>query len=134
MVYVLYLYLHTNIMKKVSFLVVTRANITYARYMESRQYLTDCYRTCREIVQHTCILTLFENSAGAQEWRQEVAYRTILLLRITMAAIEVSKIVVILCDVLLLLLCILLIHYYNTTLLLYSLLLHYNTSVPLFFY
>lgn len=76
----------------VSFLVVTRANITYARFMEARNYLSECYRCCRELVQHTCILTLYEDSLEAQEWRRQVAYRTILLLRITMAAIEVSSI------------------------------------------
>lgn len=58
--------------------------------MEARHYLSECYRSCRELIQHTCILTLFEDGEGAQEWRQDVAYRTILLLRITMAAIEVS--------------------------------------------
>lgn len=58
--------------------------------MESRQYLSDCYRNCRELVQHVCILTLFEDSPSAQEWRRKVAYQTILLLRVTMAAIEVG--------------------------------------------
>jgi predicted membrane chloride channel (bestrophin family) len=79
---------HSFMAIMVSFLVVTRANITYARYMESRQYLSDCYRNCRELVQHVCILTLFEDSPSAQEWRRKVAYQTILLLRVTMAAIE----------------------------------------------
>lgn len=73
----------------VSFLVVTRSNLTYSRFMEQRQYLSEIYRSCRELVQHVCILTLGEDSRKACEWRQQVAYRTILLLRITIAAIEV---------------------------------------------
>lgn len=56
--------------------------------MEAREYLSICYRTCRELVQHVAILTR-EDSIEAIQWRQDVAYKTILLLRVTMAAIEV---------------------------------------------
>jgi hypothetical protein len=38
-----------------------------------------------------CVLTMHDTSPGAQTWRRNVAYRTILLLRVTMAAIEVRS-------------------------------------------
>lgn len=79
---------HSFMAIMVSFLVVTRASITYNRFMEAREYLSVCYRTCRELVQCACVLTLLEEGPGAKKWRSDVAYRTILLLRVTMAAIE----------------------------------------------
>jgi hypothetical protein len=67
---------------------VTRANITYARFMEASEYLSICYRSCREIMQHAAVLTR-DDSPEAIQWRQDVAYKTILLLRVTMASVEV---------------------------------------------
>ena len=71
-----------------SFLVVSRAQITYSRYMEASGDLAKCYKACRELVQHMCVLTQEDKSVGATVWRHNVAYRTIILLRVTMAAIE----------------------------------------------
>lgn len=72
----------------ISFLVVARAKITYDRFMEARKYLSQAYQSCRELVQHVCVLSMDDLGDGAKKWRQNVAYRTILLLRVTMAAIE----------------------------------------------
>lgn len=73
----------------VSFLLVTRATITYNRFMEARGYLSDLYRSSREIVQYACILTAGKNHhASAILWRQQVAYKTIICLRMAMAAVE----------------------------------------------
>jgi hypothetical protein len=82
---------HTFMSIMVSFLVVTRNSITYARFMAAGEHLSTSYRTCRELMQHVCVLTMHDTSPGAQKWRQNVAYRTILLLRVTMAAIEVRS-------------------------------------------
>jgi predicted membrane chloride channel (bestrophin family) len=71
-----------------SFLIVTRAKITYSRFMEARGSLEACYKACRELVQTACVLTQQDTSDGAVVWRHNVAYRTILLLRVTMACIE----------------------------------------------
>jgi predicted membrane chloride channel (bestrophin family) len=71
-----------------SYLVVTRAQIAYGRFMQARTYLEGCYTACRELVQHMCVLTQHDTSNGAKVWRHNVAYRTILLLRLTMATIE----------------------------------------------
>jgi predicted membrane chloride channel (bestrophin family) len=72
----------------VSFLVVTRVTITYSRFMEARQLLQDLFLACREVVQYTCVLTNQNTSLAAQQWRQDVAYRVILCLRLAMAAVE----------------------------------------------
>uniref|UniRef100_A0A7S3P5P1 Bestrophin homolog n=1 Tax=Amphora coffeiformis TaxID=265554 RepID=A0A7S3P5P1_9STRA len=72
----------------VSFLVVTRVTITYNRFMEARNHLKDLFYSCRELIQYTCILTNQNTSDEAQLWRQDVAYRTIVCLRLAMAAVE----------------------------------------------
>mmetsp|Transcript_512 Transcript_512/g.843 ORF Transcript_512/g.843 Transcript_512/m.843 type:complete len:392 (+) Transcript_512:97-1272(+) len=75
----------------VSFLVVTRSRISYNRFMEIRRHLGEAYRSCRELIQFTCIYTLTNESAEAKIWRQEVAYLTILMLRVTMDALHWSS-------------------------------------------
>jgi len=72
----------------VSFLVVTRVQITYQRFMEARGYLSTCYRCCRELMQHAIMFTMTNTSQPAIAWRRDLAFDTILLLRVTMAAIE----------------------------------------------
>lgn len=75
----------------VSFLVVSRCSISYNRYMEMRRHLSEAYMSCRELNQYSCIYTLSATSMGAQEWRREVAFRTILMLRVTMDALHWSS-------------------------------------------
>mmetsp|Transcript_16229 Transcript_16229/g.21237 ORF Transcript_16229/g.21237 Transcript_16229/m.21237 type:complete len:497 (-) Transcript_16229:57-1547(-) len=72
----------------VSFLIVTRTTITYNRFMEARQHLADLYRSSRELVHYTCVLTNQNTSEEAKKWRREVAYRTIVTLRVAVAALE----------------------------------------------
>ena len=72
----------------VSFLLVTRVTITYNRFMEARQHLQDLFLSCRELIQYTCVLTNQNTSTAAKIWRQDVAYRTIICLRLAMAALE----------------------------------------------
>mmetsp|Transcript_50900 Transcript_50900/g.75437 ORF Transcript_50900/g.75437 Transcript_50900/m.75437 type:complete len:392 (-) Transcript_50900:383-1558(-) len=79
---------HTFMSLMVSFLVVSRAQIVYARYMESRHYLSTAMRACRELIHHMCVLTLYEKGEKAKEWRNDVAFRTIVLLRSLCAALE----------------------------------------------
>jgi predicted membrane chloride channel (bestrophin family) len=75
----------------VSFLVVARSRISYDRFMEIRRHLAVAYRSCRELAQFTCVYTFKTKTEQAQEWRQEVAYRTILLLRVTMDTLKWSS-------------------------------------------
>jgi predicted membrane chloride channel (bestrophin family) len=80
---------HTFMSILVSFLLVTRVTITHQRFMEARGHLEHLFGSARECVQLTCLLTSVGNShAAAVEWRQEVAYRTIVCLRVVMAALE----------------------------------------------
>ena len=72
----------------VSFLLVTRVGITYSRFMEARQELEHMLRAARELIQHTCLLTLNDQGPRARQWRQDVAYRTIVTLRMAIAALE----------------------------------------------
>jgi predicted membrane chloride channel (bestrophin family) len=72
----------------VSFLVVTRATITYNRFMEARQGVADLFRTSREVVQYACLLSLTNKGDSAKKWRQDVAYRTIICIRMAAAAVE----------------------------------------------
>lgn len=72
----------------VSFLVVTRVTITYGRFMQLRHYLGSCFKSCRDLVQLTCIITIRSNTFECVEWRRSVALKTIELLRVTVAAIE----------------------------------------------
>jgi len=75
----------------VSFLVVNRASISYHRFMEIRRHLGEAYRSCREMVQFTCVYTFRTQTLKAREWRQGVAFRTILLLRVTMDTLRWSS-------------------------------------------
>ena len=68
----------------VSFLIVSRSKISYDRFMKYRDLLATSYRACREIAQFTTVYTFQTQTTAAREWRQEVCYRTILLLRVTM--------------------------------------------------
>lgn len=77
---------HTFISILVSFLLITRTTITYNRFMEARQHLADLFRSSQEIVQYACVLT--RTDARAVHWRQEVAYRSIVTLRMAIAAVE----------------------------------------------
>ena len=72
----------------VSFLVVTRTTITYNRFMLARSHLANLFRSAREIVQYTCLLSLADKGEAARKWRQDVAYRTIVTLRMVAAAVE----------------------------------------------
>jgi Bestrophin, RFP-TM, chloride channel len=50
--------------------------------------LTDLFRSARELIQYTCLLTNQNTNAAAQEWRHKVAYQTIVLVRVAVAAVE----------------------------------------------
>ena len=74
-----------------SFLVVTRAKITYDHYMANSNYLNQCYRQCRELTQQACVLTMSDQSERAKEWRQDICYAAIMLLRATVAVLKVRS-------------------------------------------
>lgn len=55
--------------------------------MDYRRHLSVTYRVCREIAQATTVYTFQTQTAEAKQWRQEVCFRTILMLRVTMDAL-----------------------------------------------
>lgn len=71
----------------VSFLIVSRSRISYDRFMEFRRHLATTYKSCRELAHLTTVYTFHTQTPQALKWRQEVCYRTILLLRVTMDAL-----------------------------------------------
>uniref|UniRef100_A0A7S3LA19 Bestrophin homolog n=1 Tax=Amphora coffeiformis TaxID=265554 RepID=A0A7S3LA19_9STRA len=75
----------------VSFLVVSRSRISYQRFMEIRKHLGEAHLACREVGHFSCMYTLECDTEGAKEWRREVAYRTIILLRVTMDVLNWSS-------------------------------------------
>lgn len=79
---------HKYMATMMSFLVVTRVKIMYDHYMYNSQKLSDCYRAIRELAHCTCVLTARDKSTRAKEWRQDVIYNGIILLRVTMAVLE----------------------------------------------
>ena len=76
----------------VSFLIVSRSQISYDRFMRYRRHLAECYLACRELSQHVTVFSMTEQTEAAAWWRQEVCYRTILLLRVTMDALLWSSV------------------------------------------
>jgi hypothetical protein len=71
-----------------SFLMVTRIKIIYDRYMRSGACLHDLLKSCRELVQYMVALTSNDRSPAAAQWRHDVAYSTLVLLRATVAVLE----------------------------------------------
>jgi len=79
---------HTFMSMIVSFLVVTRSNITYSRFMESRSYLSTVMRSCRELMQYVVTFTRYDTSDKAKKWRLTMARKTIVLLRSVVSALQ----------------------------------------------
>jgi len=72
----------------VSFLIVTRSNITYSRFMEARTNLSTIMRSCRELMQYAVTFTRYDTSERAKKWRYDLARKTIVLLRSTVSVLE----------------------------------------------
>lgn len=71
-----------------SFLLVTRVKIIYDRYMASATSLHACYMAARETVQWMVAMTRTDQVESAKQWRHDVAYAVIVLLRVTMAVLD----------------------------------------------
>lgn len=76
----------------VSFLVVSRINTALSRYNECRGYLGAMYRETRELLQTAFILTRRDDnmSRADKDWRNELAYRAMVMLRTVVSVIEYS--------------------------------------------
>ena len=71
-----------------SFLLVTRVKMIYDRYMHNATGLNNLNRSCREIGQWTVALTSPDKSERAAQWRHDVVYSAIVMLRVTTAVLE----------------------------------------------
>jgi predicted membrane chloride channel (bestrophin family) len=79
---------HTFITLVVAFLLVSRVTIALSRYNEARACLGTMYRETRELTQNACVFSADSTDESSREWRQELGYRCLILLRTTMAAID----------------------------------------------
>jgi len=72
----------------VAFLIVSRANVSIGRYNGARNCLSTMYRSARELIQNMAVLSNDRLSQEAKEWRFQVAYKTLMLLRTVTAVIQ----------------------------------------------
>jgi predicted membrane chloride channel (bestrophin family) len=72
----------------VAFLIVSRVTISVDRYNQARSYLEIMYQETRELLQNMAVLTRRMQAPGDKEWRNETAYRSLLLLRVVMAVVD----------------------------------------------
>ncbi len=79
---------HTFLGVVVSFLLISRVNEAYDRYQKQRGFLSTMYREARQLVQYAFIYSANSTDLQSKEWRAELAYRTLILLRTTMAVID----------------------------------------------
>lgn len=72
----------------VAFLLVSRVNNSLARFNTARDCLVVMFRESREFIQNLCVYSMDNTDQAAKEWRNEVAYRCLVLLRVCMAVID----------------------------------------------
>lgn len=84
---------HSFMAIMVSFLIVSRAQTIYSRYMQQRDQLGQLFRASRDLVQHIYVLTAHNKTAKAKDWRNRCVYHIIVLIRVTIGslAFESSK-------------------------------------------
>ena len=76
---------HEFISVIVSFLIVSRCTMTVSLYFEKRGNVGTLYKATQELVQLALIFTEENQSLEAKEWRIDVAYHAIGLLKVTTA-------------------------------------------------
>jgi predicted membrane chloride channel (bestrophin family) len=71
-----------------SFLLVSRVSMGVSRYYEARDFLETMNKACRQIVYSACVYTNRDLSDAAKQWRNDVAYTTLILIRSAMAVVD----------------------------------------------
>lgn len=79
---------HKYMAAMMAFLVVKRVQICYDNYMNNGRHMSALFCTCRDLIQYLCFMTGTDTSEGAKQWRHDVAYATLVLLRATMSVLE----------------------------------------------
>jgi len=72
------------------FLMVSRMNVALSRYVEARKNLGILYTETIELVQQACVYSLSKNrtQTSAKEWRNDVAYNSMVFLRVVQAVLD----------------------------------------------
>jgi len=73
-----------------AFLVVTRIKMSLDRYSDARTNIGSLYREAREIIQNAVVFTNTQSDQRAKDWRHDMSYQTLLLLRTAMAVLNFS--------------------------------------------
>lgn len=79
---------HTFLSLVMAFLLVSRINTSLARYDAARDYLEQMNQNCRQLVHTVAVYSSADSRISAKEWRSEVTYRSLLLLRTSNAVID----------------------------------------------
>lgn len=79
---------HTFLSLVMAFLLVSRVSTSLARYDAAREALEEMNKSCRQLVHTVCVYSNTDSSVSAKEWRNQVTYRALLLLRTAMAVID----------------------------------------------
>ena len=72
----------------VAFLMVTRVFLSYQRFDEAWSHFETLCQTTRELVQNIITITSYNTHQSSKKWRSQVAYRSLLFLRTTVAVLE----------------------------------------------
>lgn len=78
---------HRYVAIVVAFLLVTRLQTMFGRYMENSRSLTMLFKAGSDLMANVCVLTERETGERAKQWRQDVAYSLLILLRVSIAAL-----------------------------------------------
>jgi len=79
---------HTYLSALMSFVLVTRLKITFEDYMSNSKHLSGLNRACQDLVANVCLLTSNETSKRAKQWRQDVTYSVLIMLRVAIGVLE----------------------------------------------
>lgn len=79
---------HSYMSLLLAFLVVSRVNLGVGRYNQARGDLEMMYRESRELMQNACIFSNHITNSIGKEWRSDMAYRCMILIRTAMAMID----------------------------------------------
>ncbi len=79
---------HRFLVLVVSYLLINRVKLTLGRYNDERIRLQSMYRSIQELVQNAIIWTSQCQDASSKEWRMELAYRSLVLLRCALAGVD----------------------------------------------
>lgn len=79
---------HSYLAIVVGFLMVDRVSRSLSRYQEAREYLEVMNKSCRQLVHTACIYSNSDVRDSAKQWRSEIAFRVILMLKASMAVMN----------------------------------------------